>query len=127
MRAVRFGSYSIVAILPGTPALSRLKSITRYFCLWPPPWCRTVTMPRKLRPARLRRSVNSGRCGALVVMSSVATETYPRRPAEVGLYSLMGMALHSLEQRDAIIARQRHERLLPRRLVGDAAAIAPRL
>ena len=35
MLAERFGSYSIEATLPGTPSLSRRKSMTRYRLLWP--------------------------------------------------------------------------------------------
>ena len=51
MRAVRFGSYSMCATLAGTPSLStRLKSIRRYWRLWPPPWCRVVIRPWALRP-----------------------------------------------------------------------------
>ena len=37
MRQVRFGSYSIAATLAVTPSLVRLKSISRYCCLCPPP------------------------------------------------------------------------------------------
>ena len=50
MRAERFGSYSIVATTAATPCFSRLKSITRYACLWPPPIKRLVTRPVLLRP-----------------------------------------------------------------------------
>ena len=46
----RLGSYSIEATLPGTPNLSRLKSIRRSFCLWPPPWWRMVKSPELRRP-----------------------------------------------------------------------------
>ena len=45
-----FGSYSIDATVPGTPSLSLLKSITRYFLFSPPPWCLTVILPWLLRP-----------------------------------------------------------------------------
>ena len=37
IRAERFGSYSIVFTVAGTPSLLRLKSITLYFLLCPPP------------------------------------------------------------------------------------------
>ena len=37
MRAERFGSYSISRTVAGTPSLLRLKSMMRYFRLWPPP------------------------------------------------------------------------------------------
>ena len=50
MRADRFGSYSIAATLAGTPSLSRLQSMMRSLCLWPPPRCRVVMRPYTLRP-----------------------------------------------------------------------------
>jgi hypothetical protein len=50
MRAVRLGSYSTVATLAGMPILSRLKSMIRYRCLWPPPRKRLVMRPLLLRP-----------------------------------------------------------------------------
>ena len=50
MFALLFGSYSIVATLPGTPLLFLLKSITRYFCLAPPPICLTVVLPELFLP-----------------------------------------------------------------------------
>jgi len=37
MRALRFGSYSMWAILAGIPSFSLRKSTMRYFRLWPPP------------------------------------------------------------------------------------------
>ena len=63
MRAERFGSYSTVAMVAGTPNLSRFQSMTRYSRFWPAPWWRTVSFPWLLRPAlRTSRSV-SGLCG----------------------------------------------------------------
>lgn len=50
MRQLRLGSYSMVATVAGTPSLFRLKSITRYRCLWPPPRCREVFRPLLFRP-----------------------------------------------------------------------------
>ena len=50
MRAVRFGSYSTVATLAGTPILLRLKSMRRKRRLWPPPRKREVMRPKWLRP-----------------------------------------------------------------------------
>ena len=50
MRAERFGSYSIVATLPGMSCLSRLKSMTRYSRLCPPPRHHDVSSPVLLRP-----------------------------------------------------------------------------
>ncbi len=42
---LRLGSYSMAATLPGTPNLSRLKSMRRSIRLAPPPRWRTVTRP----------------------------------------------------------------------------------
>jgi hypothetical protein len=59
MRAERFGSYSIVDTFAGMPRLSRLKSMTRYIRLWPPPRHQDVSSPRLLRPPdRCSGSVN---------------------------------------------------------------------
>src|ERR1022692_3157707 len=72
MRAERLGSYSIVATLPGTPYLSRLKSIRRSFCLCPPPWWRMVRSPVLRRPPVRFRTVSSGLCGVSAVMPLAA-------------------------------------------------------
>ena len=45
MRQLRFGSYSMAATLAGTPSLTRLKSMRRYWRLWPPPRWRAVLRP----------------------------------------------------------------------------------
>jgi hypothetical protein len=46
MRDERFGSYSIVVTgSPGTPCLLRLKSMMRYWRLWPPPRRRMAMWP----------------------------------------------------------------------------------
>ena len=45
MRHERFGSYSMAATLAGTPSLVRLKSMMRYWRLWPPPRWRAVLRP----------------------------------------------------------------------------------
>ena len=82
---MRFGSYSMCATLAGTPSLSRRKSITRYRRLLPP-WCRVVTRPCELRPARLRPFATSERSGLPRVISSKEDTLAPRRPGVVGLY-----------------------------------------
>jgi len=60
MRAERFGSYSTVRTLPGMSRLSRLKSITRYTRLWPPPRHQDVSVPRLFRPPDLGSGSVSG-------------------------------------------------------------------
>src|SRR5579863_10719726 len=91
MRAERFGSYSIVATLPGTPNLSRLKSMRRIFCLCPPPWCRIVRSPELRRPPVRLRVVSSGLCGLSVVRSSFTCVVLKRRVGVIGLYVLIAI------------------------------------
>src|SRR5436190_22873672 len=91
MRADRFGSYSIVDTLAGMSRLSRLKSITRYIRLWPPPRHHDVSSPRLLRPPVLCIGSTSGLCGSVVVISSKTWTVWNRWPGEVGLYFLMGL------------------------------------
>src|ERR671931_1609469 len=130
MRALRFGSYSIVATRPGTSNLSRLKSIRRYWRR-PFPWrCRTVILPWLFRPARFgSRSVRlfSGRS---VVTSSKLDVVMKRRPGLVGLYFLTAIRLQTPEEALEPLARaERDHGLLPvRRAATDAPlAAAPRL
>ncbi len=85
MRDDRFGSYSTVTTFPGMSRLSRLKSMTRYIRLWPPPRHQTVSSPRLLRPPDLRSGSVSGLCGVSVVISSNTWTVWNRRPADVGL------------------------------------------
>src|ERR1051325_294224 len=93
MRAERFGSYSIVATRPGTPGLSRLKSISRNRRLVPPPRWRAVTLPWLLRPPVRFTELVSDFSGSLRVIS-VNCETEPkRRPEEVGLYCRIAIVL----------------------------------
>src|SRR5881227_2666200 len=90
MRAVRLGSYSMCATLAGTPSLSaRLKSITRYARLWPPPWCRVVIRPWTLRPPFLGSGRTSDFSGSVRVTSTKSATLEPRRPGVVGLYLRM--------------------------------------
>src|SRR5438093_1077500 len=124
MRAVRFGSYSIDATLPGTPVLSRRKSMMRRRRLAPPPRWRTVMRPWLLRPAWRRKGATSDFSGLERVISSKLCPLAPRRPGEVGLYCLIG-TLYALEQLDLIAGGERHNGLLPVRLVLDAVAQRP--
>src|SRR5690554_4280166 len=50
MYADRLGSYSIDFTVAGILSLSRLKSMIRYFFLWPPPRLRIVIFPDPFRP-----------------------------------------------------------------------------
>src|SRR5437016_4717607 len=114
MFAERFGSYSIPATRAGMPNLSRLKSITRYNRLCPPPRCQEVTWPLTLRPPLLLSRPPSSERSGLRRESSEKSETLmSRRPGVVGLKVRTGIALHPLEELDALAFRQLHERLLP--------------
>src|SRR4051812_7848805 len=113
MLAVRLGSYSMRSTLPATPALSRLKSITRYSFLWPPPLWRLVTCPWWLRPPVLEIfsvSAFSGR--PLWVTSAKSLVERKRVPGVTGLNCLVGI-LHSLEELDRIAFGEGHDGLLP--------------
>src|SRR5689334_12798330 len=93
MREERFGSYSIVATLPGTPNFSRLKSIRRSFFLWPPPWCRMVMSPELRRPPVRCLETSSGLCGLSVVMSSFTSVVWNRSVGVIGRNVLIGIVL----------------------------------
>src|SRR3954453_23627727 len=93
MRAERFGSYSIAATLAGTPSLTRLKSMMRYWRLWPPPWWRVVMRPLLLRPPVLLSGSTSDFSGAFLVTSSNEETAMKRRPGLVGLYFLTAIRL----------------------------------
>ena len=86
MRAERFGSYSIVFTVAGTPVLFRLKSIFRYRFLWPFERKREVMRPLLLRPAVATLCSSRLFSGSSVVMSPKSCVDMPRRPGEVGLY-----------------------------------------
>src|SRR5947207_6865209 len=93
MRAVRFGSYSMCATFAGTPSLStRLKSTRRYCRLWPPPWCRAVTLPCALRPPLPCNGASSDFSGVDRVTSAKSATLEPRRPGVVGLYFRIGIS-----------------------------------
>src|ERR1035437_23172 len=93
MRAERFGSYSIVATLPGTPYFSRLKSMSRNFCLCPPPWWRIVRSPVLRRPPVCCLTSRSGLCGLFVVRSSLASVVLKRNVGVIGLYVLIAIVV----------------------------------
>src|SRR3954452_10711879 len=88
MCAVRLGSYSIDATLAGTPSLVRLKSMTRYLRLAPPPRWREVMRPCVLRPPDFLRPVVSAFSGSLLVTSARSLQVAKRRPGLVGLWRL---------------------------------------
>jgi len=70
MRAERFGSYSIVDTFAGMLRLSRLKSMTRYARLCPPPRHHDVISPCVSRPPDLGNGSVSGLYGSSTVISS---------------------------------------------------------
>src|SRR5580692_10278555 len=102
MREERLGSYSIEATLPGTPNLSRLKSIKRSFCLWPPPWWRIVRSPELRRPPVRCFTASSGLWGRFVVMSSFTSVVWKRSVGVIGLYVLIGIFLAHLHRVDVV-------------------------
>src|SRR5580692_8226185 len=96
MRELRFGSYSIVATVAGMPYLSRLKSIMRSFCLWPPPWWRMVRRPVELRPPVRCLTERSGLCGLSVVRSSFTSFVWKRSVGVIGRNDLIGIIISHL-------------------------------
>src|ERR1700685_2715082 len=92
MRALRLGSYSIVATLAGTPFLLRRKSMIRYCCLWPPPRWRAVLRPWLLRPPELGLGASRDFSGRSRVISEKSETVWKRRPGLVGLGEGSGMA-----------------------------------
>src|SRR5437763_5190773 len=91
MYAVRFGSYSIAATRAGTPSFWRLKSITRYLRLAPPPRWREVMRPCVFRPPDFLRPVVSAFSGSLLVTSARSLHVAKRRPGLVGLWRFTAM------------------------------------
>ena len=53
MFALRLGSYWMLLTVAGMPSLLRLKSMTRYLRLLPPPMWRTVILPALFLPPDL--------------------------------------------------------------------------
>src|SRR5437764_13295461 len=91
MRAERLGSYSMVATVAGTPALSRLKSMDRILRLCPPPRCHMVMSPALRRPPVRCLILVSGLCGRFVVKSSLTTVDLNRSVGVIGLYVLIAI------------------------------------
>src|SRR5919201_4436172 len=124
MRAERFGSYSIAATFAGTPSFVRLKSMTRYRRLWPPPWWRVVIRPLLFRPPFLVTGSTRLFSGFDRVTSSKVETVMKRRPGDVGLYLRRGtLDLSPLEDLDRVAFAHLHDGLLPARLgAADEAA-----
>src|SRR5260370_14796312 len=110
---MRFGLYSIAATLAGTPSLSRLKSMTRYFCLWPPPLCRAVMRPFALRPPVFGFGRVRARSGWSRVISAKSETVWNRRPGLVGLRLRIGTS--APEDLDLVTGGERHDGPLLRR------------
>src|SRR3954452_13225973 len=91
MRGERLGSYSMVATVAGTPALSRLKSMERILRLCPPPRCHMVMSPALRRPPVRCLILVSGLCGRFVVKSSLTTVDLNRSVGVIGLYVLIAI------------------------------------
>src|SRR3954462_7716220 len=102
MRAVRLGSYSMCATLAGIPSLSaRRKSISRYWRLCPPPWCRAVILPCALRPPLFGSGRSSDFSGVDRVISAKSATLEPRRPGVVGLYLRIAISEYPSAHRSA--------------------------
>ena len=121
MRALRFGSYSIDATFAGTPSLSRRKSTTRYFCLWPPPRWRDGHAPVRVAATRLRLRRVSDFSGRSRVISAKSETVWNRRPGLVGLRLRIGHP-SAPEDLDAVALGERDDRPL---LAGALADHAP--
>src|SRR5256885_1777852 len=108
MRALRLGSYSMAATLAGTPSFVRLKSMMRYWRLWPPPRWRAVLRPWAFRPPVLGLGASSERSGRSLVISEKSETVWNRRPGLVGLRLRRGMAVSflGLEEVDAVARGQ---------------------
>src|SRR3954468_14606946 len=114
MRDVRFGSYSMCATLAGTPSLStRLKSISRYCRLWPPPWCRAVMRPWTLRPPFFDSGTTRDFSGVDRVTSTKSATLAPRRPGVVGLYLRIPIVSQSSEDSDYLDVPDRRQAVGP--------------
>src|SRR3954465_7005323 len=104
MCAVRLGSYSIAATVAGTPSLVRLKSMTRYLRLAPPPRWRDVLRPLALRPPDFLRPSTRVFSGGFFVVSAKSEALAKRGAGLVGLGLRIGiclaLALEALEARE---------------------------
>src|SRR6478609_382513 len=125
MRAVRFGSYSTVATVAGTPSLLRRKSIRRKRRLWPPPRNRDVMRPKWLRPPVLFIASVRDFSGAFPCDSSEKSgATRPRLPGVVALCGRRPIFLDSLEEFDRLTGGDGDDRLLPVGPLADEPAHA---
>src|SRR3954462_11497203 len=95
MNAERFGSYSMRSTVAATSHVRRLKSMKRYFCLWPPAMPREVTWPLLLRPPVLCLPSTSALTGLPFHKDDLSTRARPRCDEVVGLYFLSAIALAS--------------------------------
>src|SRR3954468_21943888 len=91
MRAERLGSYSMVATVAGTPALSRLKSMERILRLCPPPRCHMVMSPALRRPPVRCLILVSGLCGRVGGKAAFAAGEFKSRVRVIGLYVLIAI------------------------------------
>src|SRR3712207_9508394 len=112
MKADRLGSYSTRSTVPLTSSLRRLKSITRYRRLAPPPRKRTATRPPPPRPPDLVRPSTRLFSGLPLCSSLRSTSTRPRRLGEVGLYCFRAMRLEPRGHVDRLAFGQRHDGFL---------------
>src|SRR4051812_48700373 len=121
MNAERFGSYSMRSTVATTSHLRRLKSMKRYFCLWPPAMPREVTWPLLLRPPVLRLPSTSALIGLPFQSDDLSTRTRPRCDEVVGLYFLSAIASDPAGDVDGLAVGQGHDSLLDvRARVGTA-------
>ena len=88
---VLFGSYSMLATIAGTPSFLRLKSITRYIRLGPPPLPRVVILPLLLRPPVFLNGSRRLFSGRLVVILSKFGVTAFLIPGVIGFKCFKGI------------------------------------
>src|ERR687890_218653 len=91
MNAERLGSSSSRSTVAATSHVRRLKSMWRYFCLWPPAIPREVTWPLLLRPPVLRLPSVNALTGLPFQSADLSTRIRPRCDEVVGLYCLSAM------------------------------------
>src|SRR3954466_4303553 len=108
MRAERLGSYSMVATVAGTPALSRLKSMERILRLCPPPRCHMVMSPALRRPPGRCLILVSGLCGRFVVRSSLTTVDLKRSVGVIGLYVFIAIVFLSRDEASSVSTQSRY-------------------
>ena len=91
MLAERLGSYSMAVTLAAISTLLRLKSITLYFLLWPPPIWREVIRPLLFLPPDLVNFLTRLFSGSFLESSVLIMEMWFRFPGDVGLYVLIAI------------------------------------